>query len=363
VTAADGSDATAKLRVEQPLALERVLASAIAALAALALVLLTREVVGRLAPALALGTLMTLGTSLWSTASRGLWQHGPMVLLTGLALTCLVRGRRRGDWRWSAAAGLPFALAFDVRPTIAASMALGGLVLLFSDRRAFAGFAACVLAIVIPSVAINLSLYGTAIVPVYLPGRGPVVSGFSPTLWEGLTGTMISPARGMLVFSPFLVFALLGLWLRRRRLGGLDLLAVGSILALWFGAANTLTWEAGASFGSRYLTDTLPFWTFLIAPVFGVVVRPLRMWTPAIAGAAAVLVLTAAWSGLVHGRGAISWATQLWNSRPTVAYVGDRSRLWDWSDLQFFRGGHVMLADLYPPAPIPALVPEQFCRY
>jgi hypothetical protein len=53
----------------------------------------------------------------------------------------------------------------------------------------------------------------------------------------------------------------------------------------------------------------------------------------------------------------------LWNSRPTVAYVGDRSRLWDWSDLQFFRGGHVMLADLYPPAPIPALVPEQFCRY
>jgi hypothetical protein len=358
-----GADPTAKLRRQQPRRLEQLLASAISALAALALVILAHEVVGRLAPALALGAAMALGTSLWSTASRGLWQHGPMVLLTSLALTCLVRGRRTRDWRWSAAAGVPLGLAFDVRPTIAVTFALAALMLMLTDRRALLGFLGGGLAIVVPSVVVNFHLYGTAIVPVYLPGRGPVVSGLSPTIWEGLAGTMASPARGLLVFSPFLALAAVGLWLRRRQLGGLDALAVASILALWFGAANTTTWEAGASYGSRYLTDTLPFWAYLLAPVFGLVVRPTRAWTPAVATAAVLLAVGVAWSGFVHGRGATSWATQLWNTQPTVAFTVDRDRLWDWHDPQFLRGGRVTMADLYPESALPAVSGDQLCRY
>ncbi len=358
-----GADPAGDFAERTPLRLEQILASAIAALAALALVLLARELIGRLAPALVLGGAMALGTSLWSTASRGLWQHGPMVLLTALALTCLARGRRLSDWRWSALAGLPFGLAFLVRPTIAVAIAIAALMLLRSDRRALPWFVASALVVIVPSIFVNLALYGTAIVPVYLPGHGPVQGGLSPTLLEGLAGTMISPARGLLVLSPFLVLAPLGLWLKRRRVDGLDVLAVLAIAAVWLGSANTSTWEAGASFGSRYLTDTLPFWTVLLAPVFALVVRPRRRWTPAVAALAALLAIGVGSSAFIHGRGAISWSTQLWNTQPTAAFAGDRDRIWDWGDLQFLATIDATQADLYPDNGLPAVVESQFCLY
>lgn len=358
-----GRDPTQSLTQTHPRELEKVLASAIAALAALSLLLLTLEVVGRLGPALALGAAFALGTSLWSTASRGLWQHGPVVLLTGLAMTCLVRGRRVGDSRWAAAAGLLLGMAFVVRPTITAVIGLTALVLLFTDRQALTGYLGAATVVVAPSIALNLKLYGTVIAPVYLPGHSSVTSGLSSTLGEGLAGTMISPGRGLLLFSPFLILALLGLWLRRHRLNGLDVLAVGTILAIWFAASNSLTWEAGASFGPRFLTDTLAFWAYLIAPVFGLVIRPVRTWTPAVWATAGILIVTVAWSAFVHGRGAFSWATQLWNSKPTIAYVGDRHRLWDWSDPQFLRTGHATFDDLYPDTGLPVVSESQLCVY
>ena len=137
----------------------------------------------------------------------------------------------------------------------------------------------------------------------------------------------------------------------------------GAILAIWFSAANTLTWDAGASFGPRYLTDTLAFWAYLIAPVFGVVMQPVRTWTPAIATTATLLMLTVIWSGFVHGRGALSWATQLWNSTPSAAHVGERERLWDWSDLQFLREGDATFRDLYPATGLPTVQPDQLCVF
>jgi len=358
-----GADLTDSLTRRHPRQLEKALASAIAALAALALVLLAREVVGRLSPALVLGAAFAFGTSLWSTASRGLWQHGPIVLLTAIALTCLVRLCRLDERRWAVVAGLALGLAFVVRPTVAVAIALAALVLFVRDRRPALWFAGASALVIEPSIAVNLALYGTLIVPVYLPGRGPVVSGLSPTLGEGLAGTMVSPGRGVLVFSPFLAFTLLGLWLRRRRLNGLDLVAVGTILVLWFSTANTLTWDGGASFGPRYLTDTLAFFAYLIAPVFGFVVRPATRWTPAVAATAAILASAVAWSCFVHARGAWSWDTQLWNSTPTPAYAGDRDRLWKWSDLQFLRGGDADFDDLYPDTGLPAVSEADLCIY
>src|SRR2546423_7651739 len=76
-----GHDPTRQLREHPPRVLEKGLASVIAALACLALALLAFEATGRLAPALLIGALFAFGTSMWSSASRGLWQHGPLILL------------------------------------------------------------------------------------------------------------------------------------------------------------------------------------------------------------------------------------------------------------------------------------------
>jgi hypothetical protein len=358
-----GSDPTESLRRHLPRTLEKGLASGIAALAALMILLLTLEVVGRIGPALVAGVVFAFATPLWSTASRGLWQHGPAVLLGATALLALLRGRRIGDWRWFAGAGFALGAAFVIRPSWAAPAALTALVLLLSDRRAFAAFTAAASAVVVPSVALNLHLYGTVIVPIYLPGRGPVQGGISDTLAEGLAGTMVSPGRGLFVFTPVLLLAFTGLWLRRRSLGGMDAIAIGSILALWISTSNTITWEGGASYGPRYMTDTLPFFAYLMAPVFGVVVRPVRLWTAGAAAIAAAFVLTAGWSTFVHARGAISWATAAWNFKPTVAFeADDRSRLWQWSDFQFFRRGAGSFEAQHPDQFAPDIPLERVCR-
>jgi hypothetical protein len=317
-----------------------------------------------MAPALVAGVVFAFGTSLWSTASRGLWQHGPALLLGLVALFGLVRARQRADRRWLAAAGVALGLAFVVRATWAVPLTLTGLALLVIDWRGFAAFSAGAATAVLPAIAVNLHFYGTLIVPVYLPGRGPVQGGLSDTLVEGLVGTMVSPGRGLLVFTPVLALALAGLWLRRRRLGALDLIAVGSILGMWFSVANTVTWEGGAAYGPRYLTDTLPFFAYLMAPVFGLVVRPVRTWRPAVAALAAVLVIGAGWSGFVHARGALSWATQFWNIDPTLAFdIGDRSRLWSWQDPQFLRRGEGSFETQHPDHGLPAVTLDQLCRY
>ena len=82
------------------------------------------------------------------------------------------------------------------------------------------------------------------------------------------------------------------------------------------------------------------------------------------AALAAALVLTAGWSGFVHARGALSWATQYWNAEPTIAYNSDdRSRLWSWDDLQFLRTGEGSFETQHPPTGLPAVPPHRICIY
>jgi hypothetical protein len=61
--------------------------------------------------------------------------------------------------------------------------------------------------------------------PYYLPGTAVTV-GDNSTFGEALLGNLISPARGLFVFSPVLIFAIGGFWLAMRtregRLGGGD---------------------------------------------------------------------------------------------------------------------------------------------
>ena len=228
-----GDDPTASLTTLRPRTLEKTLASIIAAFAVLALMLMARSVLGRTAPAVLLGVLFALGTSLWSTVSRGLWQHGPLILLCALGLLFLARGRERDERRWPALAGAAFAAAYVVRPTAVVPLGFAGLALLIWQRRAVLPFAAAAALVLIPSFAYNLWVYGQIAIPFYVMNGGFLGGGIRPTFGEGLAGTMISPARGLLVYSPFVLLAAGGRvdaaavarerGARRRRLGARDL--------------------------------------------------------------------------------------------------------------------------------------------
>jgi hypothetical protein len=320
-------------------------------------VLLVIEMTGRLAPALLVGALFAFATAMWSVVSRGLWQHGPLILIETVALILLTRGRNRGDWRWSAAAGLPLGAAYVVRPTASIPIILVGLYLLFVSRRTAALYAVAVAAVVVPSIAYNEHIYGTALNPFYFHnGSGFLGAGLRDTFLTGLAGTAVSPARGLLVYSPFLLLALVGLVWPRRRRAALDYVALAVVVLTWLVTANTMDWAGGWSYGPRLLSDTFPWLALLFIPVADALTSSRTTWTRFTRVSLAVLAVTAAWSIFVNARGALSWSTQLWNSRPIAAGVDTHpGRFWDWGDPACLRAGRTTIKDLYPPQSLPPL--------
>ena len=275
-------------------------------------------------------------TAAWSTASRALWQHGPSMLLLAIALLLAVRaeGSRDGEaspaWTW-VALGAVLAAANTVRPTNAVPTVLFGLWLVVRHRRGVLPFVAGAAAVAIPWFAVNAASFGSPLPYYSSPGERLA---WHPVFGEAAAANLVSPARGLLLFSPVIVLlAVAGLAarLRRREVNLLDLVAVGSVVGqVLVVALSKEAWWAGHSFGPRFMSDVLPFLAYLAVPaVDAMAIRRsvLRFAT----------VATLVWSVLVNAQGAYLKASNCWNVVP-VDINADPHRVWSWSDPQLVSG-------------------------
>jgi hypothetical protein len=314
-----------------PHELENTVASVLVALTAGLLYLIAR---GELRSPVAAGVValtFAFATSAFSTASRALWSHTPAMLLITGEVALLVRARARP--------GLPrrdglvpllgplFVLAYAVRPTTAVvSVALTGVVAVAHRRRLLLLIAGGAVAGVV-FVAVNLATY-QQFQPFYYDRARLTASG---TFLEALAGNLISPQRGLLVWSPIVVLAGAGVviaWRHRT----LDVLTVGLVAAVvlyWLVISTLDPWWAGFSTGPRLFTDVVPVLAVLALPAVDALRR--SWWLPRL-GVAALL----AFSLFTNQRGATRFETQLWNPTPVDVHQ-DPSRVWDWDDLQFLR--------------------------
>ncbi len=212
-----------------------------------------------------------LGTCVWSTASQGLWQHGPNVLFLSLGTYFwLLWFERRSTWLLVAAAQA-FGLAVVCRPTSVLIVLAVVLYLWVTDRRAWLWFTLSGL-----PLAALLGLYNN-----YYLGS-PWASGqtrlaaelaapagvWSNPFWPGLAGLLISPSRGLFIFSPVLLFAVWGLviaW-RDQRYRFLRPLVVG-VLAVLLLQAKYFDWWGGNSYGYRRLIDICPILILGLLPL------------------------------------------------------------------------------------------------
>jgi len=269
--------------------------------------------------------IIAFATSMWSTASRGMWQHGPLVFMLSVALLLLIEGARRPGF--SSYSALPLAAAFIFRPTAAILIFVFGAYILIFNRREFLKFAIFGILIGLPWIAFNLQIYDTLFPPYYLPGRLD-----SAAVWTGLSGQFISPARGLLVFSPIVLLAGPGFWtaLRDKQYRALHL-AMGLVFILHcLTVARFGDWYGGHSYGPRYMTDMLPILIYFV--IWGVCFWLVR---PSLMAGAMVAVLLAV-SVTMHAVGALNWRGYQWNVDPTEINQS-QERLWDWSDPQFLR--------------------------
>jgi hypothetical protein len=309
---------------------EMVLASFLMGVTAALVFLTGREFLSR-RMAVFLALLFAYGTAAWSTGSRALWQHGPEMLMLALAAYLLVKARQRPSLTpWSA---VPLVFAYFIRPTGAIEVAVLGLFVFIHHRQWFRKWLLLAAATAAPFVAYNFALYRRLLQPYFTQQNflEPAVRN-AGRFFVALAGQCFSPSRGMFVFSPFLLFALLGIWMAFRRNWQTPLTHyLAAILLLhWIAISAFADWTAGFCFGPRYFSDVTPIFIFFLIPVLAACEtgRASRM-------AVAAFAITALIGFGIHWRGAVNWDVERWNY-PDV----NSARAWDWKDPQFLRGLH-----------------------
>ncbi|TSC34086.1 hypothetical protein [Corallococcus sp. Z5C101001] len=284
----------------------------------------------RVSPRAALLTvaLFGLGTTAFSTASRVLWQHGPGLL--AIACIILMLARPTQTARTALLTGLAVALAYVCRPTHSLSVIVVTGLFVLRFRRLLPAYFAGAALVAVPFCAYNLHIYGALLSPYYRH----VLEISGPRFFLALAANLVSPSRGLLIFSPFLVLAGVGFfqkW-RGRTLEPYEKAFALIVLLHWGAISAFAIWWAGHSVGPRFFTDVLPYVVYFLAfPVQAVLEAPRRH-----AVLTGVLVVTALFSVLLHWRASNSYDVHGWNSVP-VNVDSDPSRCWDWKDAQFLR--------------------------
>lgn len=319
--------------IRAPLAASLIAAVASSLLVAIAVAiayLTARREVSR-GRALFVATAFGLGTGLWSTASQTLWQHETAIL--GLTLAVYGLTGRNHPTRLAVAIGIGLGLAASSRLQLMPAV----LILLAATTWIYGWRCAAIAsvltaALLVPVTIANIRWFGSVLgAAAMLEALHPTVHGTSQSFrlhWEGIAGLLVSPSRGLLVFSPIVAFAAFGLP-RALKAGGrsplVACLAAACAQFLLYGSYTV--WWAGHTYGPRYMLDILP----LLLPLAAAAASRIEGRIAASLGGLAL-----ACSVFVAALGAFCYPHDAWNSDPSDI-DRDHPRLWDWSDNQVKR--------------------------
>jgi hypothetical protein len=249
------------------------LTAAIAAAVSVALMfkLLTRLTTRRRAALIA--ATYAWGTLEWGISGQALWEHTGVSLALVVALLALVDRRLT-----LAGVALAAMVAFRLSTPVLAVLLLPLVGRRLSDwGRLLLGLA---------PFAFALALYNTIVFgsPLHIGyGSGSYTRAFTQSfslrgghLIHGIPGLLISPGRGLLVYSPVLLFAIFGA-IRGRRKPLYLWCAIATIVYVVV-IGNDVQWYGGESFGARKLTDVLPLLAVLLVPAVDAIVRTRWIW-------------------------------------------------------------------------------------
>jgi hypothetical protein len=275
--------------------MEKVAASTIASISAGLMLLLLRR---RMPPwdAALLAVAFAFGTNTWVTASQTLFQHGFAELLVVVLLLVIVITEQPSRLR-IVAAGACMGLLAMARPPdaiLAAGFAVAA-TRWARDRSSRIALCAAALVATLPFAAYNVNAFGS-LTGGYV-SLGVTSSQFwSTALLRGVAGLLVSPGKGLFVFSPFLLFLLFLPWLGRGWAHPKDKLLTAAALAgvalqvVVFAKTN---WRGGWCYGPRYLTDALPILVWALVPV----VQRLRGLAKVVFVAAVAVSVAIQWIG------------------------------------------------------------------
>ena len=316
-------------------ALQNVLSSLTVVAATLLIWALCRRFLSR-GSSLLVTAAFVFGTSVISTLGTALWSSNlALVFGLGCLLAVVAAGQRPMTWRRELTLGAIVFAAYLCRPTMVLLLPLCALYLWsvsppsggWLRHRLPMVFVATVGGLYALFVLFSWREFGTFLPPYYQPSRLG-----SDRFWQALVGHLVSPSRGILIGSPFLLLTLggLALWprvlVRDRRVQ----LALCWLGLHWIAISLFHNWWGGWSFGNRLFTEALP--PLLLLTILSA--RHAReQLSPVLRAATVSLFLAAAAFGtFVHtNQGLYNVYAILWND----GIDRDPSRVFDWHDPQF----------------------------
>jgi hypothetical protein len=278
-------------------------------------------------PAVWLALLFALATSAYSVAGRAVWQHTPSILLLTIIIYLLLRADQRpmlAGW-----AGLPVALAYTVRPTDSLWVIVFTAYVAVRHRRYLGWYLLAAAPVATAFISYDFSVYHNLFSPYY---RSDLI-GFRPENWPrmamAMAGNLISPSRGLLIFTPVFLFAIWSM-LKMKWKPPLAPWLIAAVMAHWMVvSAYVSNWWSGHSYGPRFFTDVTPIFVLFLIPYFA-------QWETLSRLTRTVFITLALIGFAIHLRGGWSQAVIQWNVDP-LNIDQHPERNWDWSDPPFLR--------------------------
>jgi hypothetical protein len=146
---------------------------------------------------------------------------------------------------------------------------------------------------------------------------------------KALLGLLISPSRGMLTYSPILLFACAGMGpvMRRPRDPVMVTIGVATVLTLIF-YSSWIWWFGGFSYGYRFLVDLLPGLCLFLGVGWS--------WVAAQRWRIGLFLVAAIFSVFIQVIGAFFFPCG-WYDFPARQALEHQERFWDWKDPEWLR--------------------------
>lgn len=279
-----------------------------------------------------------LGTSAWSVSSQALWQHGPGTLCLAIAMYTLYRMEYRPTHLLAAIAGLFFGLAIACRIPNFVAVGVLSLFMLVHQRKYLPAYLlplACVTGFV---AYYNYSTFGdlkggvgvllSSKIHAWRQIQPTVMDFFSYPVGRGLANILISPSRGLFIYSSYVLPAFIGIAHFILRPAS----ALHRYLSLWVLSmsiflASISVWWSGATYGPRYFSETCVALTLLVGAAWPFIKRHRIL--------RAAFILSGIASIAIHAIGAF-FAPCGWELTP-VPNDYKPERHWDWRDPEIAR--------------------------
>ena len=206
--------------------------------------------------------------------SQAMWQHGALQLLSILGIYFFLRQQKSSQsYINMLLSGLFFGFAFLSRPTAGLPILLIELYLVFTNLHKTGNlFKSAVSFTSGLVIAASFFLWYNSVYFYDIQNQG-----YSDQLFRSwlspfpisFLGVWLSPSKGILIFSPVLIFSIYGLYLAvKGKIEKAGLYKVFAVIILLHTLVISLWkhWYGGWSFGYRMSSDVLPYFIFLLIP-------------------------------------------------------------------------------------------------